>query len=326
MREEIISFESDGLRLKGVLRYPEEREGRIPGVLLVHGSLEHDRDGNIISHPDGRDVYKKNFFLEISSHLCTAGFATFSWDRRGFGESSGSGGDTLSAVRDTRSALYVLCSEDEIVDSDRIALLAHSAGVYTACRLAEDDDRPKAYILQGGLCSDYSDMLAFNYQRVKEYAEKSPENLLWVEKNDLWGLVMGNNLPLLENAAKEGRVECDMTYKDRSWKVQSEPLLYKPEYAPSNQFKYIKKPTLLVHGACDLNVPVEDVCMIEKELRSSGNNDVEMVIIPDADHSFQEVLKDEETRLREGMSLESFKRPYKHEFFDVLIEYLERRL
>ena len=66
--------------------------------------------------------------------------------------------------------------------------------------------------------------------------------------------------------------------------------------------------------------------MIEKELRSSGNNDVEMVVIPDADHSFQEVAENEGTRLRERMSLESFKRPYKREFFDVLVEYLERRL
>lgn len=326
MKERTIPFECDGLRLVGVLRYPEEQEGRIPGVLLVHGSLEHDRDGNIVRHPDEREVYKKNFFPEISKHLCTAGFATFSWDRRGFGESGGSGGDTLSALQDTRAALDVLSSEGGIVDSDRIAVAGQSAGVYTACLLAREDERPGAYILQGGLCSDYSDMMAFNYRRVKEYAEKSPENLSWVEKNDLWGLLIGLNLPLLAKAAREGRVEYEITYKDRLWNVQLDALLYKPEYAPSKQFKYIKKPVLLIHGACDLNVPVEDVYMIEKELKANGNHDVEMVVIPDADHSFQEVAEDEETRLRERMSLESFKRPYKRKFFDALIEYLERRL
>lgn len=326
MKEEIIPFESDGLRLVGVLRYPDEREGKIPGVLLVHGSMEHDRDGNILRLPDGRRVYKKNFFLEISRNLCSAGFATFAWDRRGFGESEGLGGDTLSAVRDTKAALDVFCSEEKTINPDRIAVAGQSAGVYTICLLAEDDDRPRAYILQGGLYRDYSDMMAFNYLRVKEYAEKSLENLLWVEKNDLWSLVVGIHLPLLEKSAKEGEVECDISYKGRSWKVKLDPLSYKPEYAPSKQFKYIRKPVLLVHGACDLNVPVEDVYMIEKELRSNGNNDVELVVIPGVDHSFQEVVEDEETRLRERILLESFKRPYKREFFDTLIGYLERRL
>lgn len=326
MKEEIIPFESDGLRLVGVLRYPDKREGKIPGVLLVHGSLEDDRDGNGLVHPDGRMVHKTNFFLEISRHLCSAGFATFSWDRRGFGESEGLRGDTLSAVRDAKAALGVLCSEKKTINPDRIAVAGQSAGVYTICLLAEDDDRARAYILQGGLYSDYSDMMAFNYLRVKEYAKKSLENLLWVEKNDLWGLVVGIHLPLLEKSAKEGEVECDITYKGRSWKVQLDPLSYKPEYSPSKQFKYIQKPVLLVHGACDLNVPVEDVYMIKKELSANGNNDFELVVILGVDHSFQEVAEDEETRLRERMSLESFKRPYKLKFFNVLIEYLERRL
>lgn len=329
MKELAISFESedDGLKLVGVLRYPERREGKIPGVLLVHGSMEDDRDGNILGHPDGRRVYKKNFFLEISRNLCAAGFATFAWDRRGMGESEGpeQKGDIFSTVRDTKVALDTLCSQD-IVDPDRIAVTGQSAGVYTACLLAKDDDRAKVYVLQGGLCRDYSEMMTFNYTRVKEYAEKSPENLLWVEKNDLWSLALGIHLPLMEKAVKEGKAKYEITHKGRSWTVSLEPLIYKPEYAPSKQFKYIQKPVLLIHGEYDLNVPIEDVYLIEKELRANGNNDIELMVIPNADHSFREVAEDEDTRLRERMSLESFRRPYKREFFDAVIDYLRRRL
>jgi len=328
MNERVISFKSDGLKLVGVLRYPKHREGKIPGILLVHGSLEHDRNGNMIKHPDGRKLYKKNFFLEISKNLCAAGFATFAWDRRGIGESEGSAQreDIFSTVRDTKAALDTLCSQDDIVDPERIAVLAQSAGVYTACLLAKDDNRPKLYVLQGGLYRDYSDMMAFNYTRVKEYAEKSLENLLWVENNDLWGLVIGIHLPSIEEAARKGKTRYEITYKGKSWKISLDPLIYKPEYAPSKQFKYIQKPVLLLHGECDLNVPVEDVYMIEKELRRNGNNDVELVIIPNSDHSFQEVAEDRDTRLRERMSLESFRRPYKQEYFNTLISYLKRRL
>lgn len=322
MKEEFVSFKSDELKLAGVLRYPEGCRD-IPCMLLIHGTLEQDRNGNMLVHPDGRKVHKKNFFLQISKHLCPAGFATFSWDKRGFGESEGSY-TTLSAVRDAKAALNVLCNS-EIVDSKRIAVFAQSAGVYTACLLAKEDNRPKVFILSGGLFSDYSDMMAFNYLRVKEYAEKSKENRLWVEKNDIWGFIVGSNLELIEKAAREGKTKCEIKFKNRIWRIPVEPLLYKEEYAPSKQFKYLKKPVLLLHGECDLNVPVEDVYRIEKALKVS-NKDVELVTIPNADHSFQEVAKDEETRLRERMSLESFKRPYKPEFFNAMVEYLKRRL
>ncbi len=319
MMEKEIAFESD-VKLTGVLRYPEGE--KLPAVLLIHGTLEQDRDGNMILHPDGRKLYRKNFFLEISKHLCRAGFATFSWDKRGFGRSEGEA-STLSAVRDAKAALDVLCSQ-EVIDSDRIAVLGQSAGVYTACLLARDDE-PRIYILQSGLYRDYSELMAFNYLRVKQYAEKSYENLKWVEENDLWGLVIGLNLDKIERYAREGRTECEVVYKGRKWRIALDPLLYTPEYAPSKQFRHIRKPTLVVHGECDLNVPVEDAYMIERELRANGV-DVELVIIPNADHSFQEVAEDEETRLRERMSLESFKRPYRREYFDVLIDFLKRRL
>jgi len=320
MMEKEITFESD-VKLSGILRYPEG-EG-LPAVLLIHGTLEQDRDGNTISHPDGRKLYRRNFFLEISKHLCRAGFATFSWDKRGFGRSEGRT-SILSAVRDAKAALNVLRSQ-EVIDSDRIAVLGQSAGVYTACLLARDAGWPSIYILQGGLFRDYSELMAFNYLRVKQYAEKSYENLKWVEENDLWGLVVGSNLDRIERDARDGRTECEVVYKGKKWTIPVDPVLYTPEYASSKQFRYIRKPTLILHGERDLNVPVEDAYMIERELIANGV-DVELAVIPNADHSFQEVAEDEETRLRERMSLESFKHPYKREYFDVLIDFLRRRL
>jgi len=116
-----------------------------------------------------------------------------------------------------------------------------------------------------------------------------------------------------------------MSYKRRTWKLRPETLCYQEGYAPAEIFSYVKAPVLILHGGCDLNVPVEDASLIREELARNGNEDVEMRIIPDADHSFQEVAGDEETRLREWMSMESFRHPFRQEYFDVLTEYLERR-
>jgi len=327
MKERPVFFQSDGLKLAGVLRYPDDHAGRVPAVLLVHGSLEQDRDGNLLERRDGRPVFKKNFFLEISKRLCASGFATFSWDRRGFGDSEHplQWGGYLADAHDAQAALEALISQ-EIIDSERIAVLGQSAGVYTACLLARKDPRPRAYVLQGGLYRDYEKMMAFNYRRVVDYASRSPDNLTWVEVNDLYGLMIGLNLSQIEAKARLGDVEQDLNYKGLTWRLHHDPTCYSEELAPSRQFRYIRKPALIIHGACDLNVPVEDAFMVERELRAKGNGNVELIIIPGADHSFQAVPDDEDLRLRERMSLESFRRPYKDDYFQSLMDFLSRCL
>lgn len=328
MKERPVFFYSNGLRLAGMLRYSttDGYKGKLPAVLLVHGSLEQDRDGNLLERRDGRSVFKKDFFLEIARRLCAAGYAAFSWDRRGFGESQRpeQSGGYLADVQDARAALDALCSQD-VIDSERIAVLGQSAGVYTACLLAKEDHRPKSYVLQGGLFSDYGKMMEFNYLRPVNYASRNAENLTWVEDNDLYGLMIGLNLNEIEERAKKGIAEHELFYKGRTWKMHHDPTCYFPEYSTTRQFKYIKKPALIIHGACDLNVPVEDAFMVEKELLAHGNRDVELAIIPGADHSFQAV-PEEDLRLQERMSLESFKRPYKEDYFQKVIDFLSRRL
>lgn len=328
MLERDVAFESDGLRLAGILRTPHansNQEDGHPAVLLVHGSLEQDRDGNLLQKRDGKPAFKKNFFLQIARRLCEAGYASFSWDKRGFGESEGQGGDVFAQARDARAALYALQSQDGI-DPQRIAILGQSAGVYTACLMAKEEPQVCAYILQGGLFRDYRSMMDFNYARVARYAEKGPENLAWVKDNDLLSLIIGLNLDRIERAAREGKTEHELVYEGKTWKLYHDPSCYLPENAPSGQFKYIRKPALIVHGECDLNVPVEDAGMIREHLLKEGNMEVELAIIPGADHSFQEVPGDEDLRLRERMALESFNRPYTCHYFQVLERFLDRHL
>jgi len=329
MIERELTFESDGLRLAGILRLPDmnsdQRDGQPAVVLLVHGSLEQDKDGNLLQKRDGKPAFKKNFFLEIARRLCKAGYAAFSWDKRGFGESEGDGGDVFAQARDGRAALHALRNQEGI-DQERIVVLGQSAGVYTACLIAKMEPQVCAYILQGGLFRDYRSMMDFNYARVARYAEKCPENLAWVKENDLFSLIIGLNLDRIEKAAMEGKAEHDLVYEGRIWKLHHDPSCYLPENAPSRQFRHIRKPVLIVHGECDLNVPVEDATLLRDHLLKEGNKEVELAIIPGADHSFQEVLGDEDLRLRERMTLGSIKRPYNSLYFQVLEGFLDRSL
>ncbi len=326
MKERAIAFPSEGKRLAGILRYPGELKGPVPGVLLIHGALEQDRDGNLLRHPDGRRVFRKKLFLEIGKHLTSLGFAVFSWDRRGFGESQGPRGDLLSAAVDSRAALTALESQGDVVDPERLVVLGQSAGVYTACLLAREDQRPCCYILQGGLHREYSQLLEHNYLPVVDYANRGPEELAWLEQNDLWGLSRGLELKEFEEAGRREDEEFILRYGKRQWQMRPKGLCYREGYRPKELFRYIKKPVLILQGEMDLNVPVEDAHAIREELHRSRNNDVELQIIPGADHSFQKAPGNLDTRLREKFSQECFKRPYVEEYFRVLEDYLGRRV
>lgn len=323
MKEKVITFDSDGIGLEGVLRLPDTAAGPLPSVLLIHGSLEHDRDGNLLKTMDNRRIYKKNFFREISVRFCAAGYATFAWDRRGFGRSQGTPGNHFSEAADAKSALAMLRARKEL-DPQKIVVFGQSAGVYVATLLARDGETPAFYILSGGLFRDYKEMMEFNFQRVRDYAAKSDRNLEWVEENDLWGLAMGLNVEAMFQAIAQGRDQFTISYKGHSWTRPIDQQVHAKEQAPKRQFRYINRPALVIHAQADLNVPLEDAYEIVKVLKTSGI-DVELKTIPEADHSFQQIAPDWETRIRERMSQACFRRPYKEEYFRAMIDFLNRK-
>lgn len=323
MDKEII-FESDGLRLAGILRTPDLHM-RYPAVLLLHGTMEQDRDGNLLQNRNGEVPFRKNFFLLLAERLCEEGFAAFSWDRRGFGKSDRGIEDVFSLARDAKAALDVLCALPE-VDPKRIAIFGQSAGVYTSCLLAQMDPRGVAFVLSGGLFRDYGEMMAFNYARVVEYVKRSEKNRAFVEENDLFGLVIGLNLDQIRRDALEGKREHELNYRGSVWRFAHDPTCYFPDYAPSRQFRHIRKPVLIIHGDSDLNVPVEDAFKIRDALVKNGNDHVELCIIEGADHSFNIPPEDEDLRIMERMSLESFRRPYNEKYFKAIVVFLNKYL
>ena len=97
-------------------------------------------------------------------------------------------------------------------------------------------------------------------------------------------------------------------------------------FAPADQFRHIQKPTLVIQGDCDLNVPPDNCHKIDAALRSAGNASVSLVVVPDADHSMQVVAEDIDTRLRERISFESFHRPFSEFFLTFLAAWLATHL
>ena len=324
MIETVIPFESDGIRLEGVLRIPNPQGRKVPAVLLIHGSLEHDRDGNMLKARDNRTVPVKNFFIEIAARFGEAGYAVFSWDRRGFGKSCGTPGNYFAQARDAQNALKMMRERPEL-DPDKIVVFGQSAGVYVATLLAKAGVKPALYILSGGLYRSYKGLMSFNYHRVRDYARASKENLKWVEENDLWGLALGVNMDRMFQAIEDGQDTFTISYKDHSWTQPIDREVYREDLAPSRLFCHINRPSLVIHGGDDMNVPLQDAHDIVKVLKANGI-DATLKIIPEADHSFQQIAPDLDTRLRERMSLACFARPYQEEYFNAMLDFMDQKL
>jgi dienelactone hydrolase len=122
--QEEVSFESQGVRLTGVLHVPAGR-GRRPAIVLVHGS------GRITAEAQ---------LAGFANRLMGAGFAVYAYDKRGVGRSAGEyanvgvsnsermfdllAGDALAAVDRLRSR--------RDIDPARIGLMGVSQGGWIA--------------------------------------------------------------------------------------------------------------------------------------------------------------------------------------------------
>jgi hypothetical protein len=118
-----FSFARGGLTLHGTLALPRSVEGRVPVVLIVAGSGPTDRNAN-------GPLLNSNSYALLAWGLTELGIASLRYDKRGMGESAGSGGDptTLSTddyVADAAAAARALASDARF---SSVVLLGHSEG------------------------------------------------------------------------------------------------------------------------------------------------------------------------------------------------------
>jgi len=127
LREEKVYFESDGLKLAGVLHILAKRA---PGVILCHGAGGH-----------------KWYHKWEADPLAENGFAVLRFDFRGCGESEGKRGLIRSAdeIADLKNAVTYLQSRRE-VDREKIGVCGHSLGGAVVIAASSEDKRIKAAV------------------------------------------------------------------------------------------------------------------------------------------------------------------------------------
>lgn len=106
----------DGSTLAGTLTIPEGA-GPFPAVILLSGSGQEDRDETIFGHKP---------FLLLADTLTRAGIATYRFDDRGTGKTTGAIGSLDTEIADAGAIIDALKQVAEL-DPTRLGLIGHSA-------------------------------------------------------------------------------------------------------------------------------------------------------------------------------------------------------
>ncbi|MSQ19202.1 MAG: alpha/beta hydrolase [Betaproteobacteria bacterium] len=138
MSESNISFQSQGLRLAGVVRTPANMQvgERRPAFLVLHGFGSNKGAENV---------------LGPCAALEAQGYVTMRFDMRGCGESEGERGNLicLDQVQNTRDA-YTFLNGHPAVQATRIGVIGSSFGAAVAVYAGAIDERFSCVISSGG--------------------------------------------------------------------------------------------------------------------------------------------------------------------------------
>jgi len=320
-RELEVALPAGGAELAGTLALPDAPAA--PAVLLVGGTFSDLRDGD--ADPRHRpDIPPHGMYRILSDGLVKAGLAVLRFDRRGCGASSGSRPDRATEIADALAAWSWL-DRTELV-AGAAAMVGESAGAHVLCRVIAAGAQPSAVVLQGALHRPIGGLIEFNASRARAYWERGAAERAWMWANaprEYESAVTGE---ALVRAIAEGRQTIRVEDERGTFGRTLEDLDFDIRYPPGEQFHFVRCPCLVLHAADDLNVPVEDAFGTARTLWAAGNRDVELVVLPRADHSFQCTPDDEGERLRERMTMQSFLRPFHPRYPAVVVEYLARML
>lgn len=316
MQEIHITFEPErGLALAGTLCLPEDAspERRVPAIALFGGTGGDTRDGDMAPErtPYVKDPLKRGLQRRIAHELAHHGVATLRFDKRGCGESGGTaaGSDYETDLVDNVAAVRWLRARPEI-DPARVGVSGHSAGAFNACMVARELPDIACAGLLGALYSSIEDLVIWNWGRVREHwTAFSEDQRAWLRANRPREVAGAFRTDEFIAAARRG---------DRSVRLDAEGVRVEPdlvrfrqdmERPVANEFRHVRCPALVLHGGDDMNVRVEDALGTYRALRDAGNGDVELVIVPGVDHSFQPVWGDPVSRAWDRVSNATFGRP-----------------
>ena len=147
LAENIVIGQGTKYPLKGILTLPENSDGPVPAVVLVHGSGSSNMD---------EKVGKLTPFKDIAEGLARHGIACVRYNKRSFSYGLKMVRDkslTITAKEETiEDAILAteLLKSDSRIDSDKIFIIGHSMGGMLAPRIDAEGGDYRGLIIMAG--------------------------------------------------------------------------------------------------------------------------------------------------------------------------------
>ncbi len=272
------------ITLAGTLSLPAG-DGPFPGVVFVTGSGPQDRDETVAGHKP---------FLVISDALVRRGIATLRIDDRGVGKSGGTAehATTLDFVEDVRSELGWLAARPEI-DKRAIGVLGHSEGGLIAPIVASKDDRARFIVMLAGPAMT-GEQILYAQQALIARVGGASEAKIQRERTaseQLYKRLRVARTDAEADAAIDAFVAADP--QERAEREAARKLLRSRWLRtflvldPVPYLSRVRVPVLALSGERDLQVPKDNLPLLERAFQRGGNRDATVKLLPGINHLFQ---------------------------------------
>ncbi len=244
----LVSYQSDGLKIYGLLNVPngEAPEGGWPAIVFNHG---------YIPPTEYRTTEK---YVAYVDSLARSGFVVFKIDYRGHGGSEGEPQGAYFSPAYTIDALNAFSSlqKNPEVNPKRIGMWGHSLGGNVTLRSMVVNPQVKAGVIWAGVASDYKTMFEKFFSR--RPSEGTPE------QQERW---RGNRRVFIE---KYGEPVSNPGFWD--------------SIDPVHFIKDVSGPIQIHHGTADQTVPIALSENLKSALEGAGKA-VEYYTYQGADHN-----------------------------------------
>ena len=292
-QEENLNFTSNGNEIFGKLITPHAHEGKLPVIVFVHGSGPEDYSSS------GNYRYLWEAFTKI-------GFACYSWDRPGVGQSQGKWYElsVMDRAKEVIGAVEKLKTVD-VIDHSNIGFWGISQAGWVIPKITEAIEpafvitvsSPVTTAFEQELYSVASQMQVAGFSRaaIRQAVSYNKKLKRMIATDEPYGQFLALQKETAEAAWADYVIMGEELVYDYL------RIVFKQDSVPD--LSGLNCPVLAIWGENDLIVPPQKSAEVyKKQLAHIGNHNVLIRIIPEADHTLTHNLsgsRDETTARRE---------------------------
>lgn len=265
------------VELAATLTTPQEKDRKLPAIVIIGGSGPIDRDGNI-------KKMNINMYRDLAEFLSGLGFVTIRYDKRGVNKSKGDHHETgLSDLLND-----VVCNIDYLkalpyVDNENIILLGHSEGCMLSEIVSIQHKISGMILIAGaGICLKTA-LLSQNHEIVDEISKMK----------GLKGFLLRLLISKEKITAKQDKLFNKFTHsKSDVIRIQfiKQPAKWFREHFTYSDYDFINMlknttcPVIALTGDKDVQVNSDDL----KAIVELDKDNINCIIIKDMDHLLRE--------------------------------------